>query len=453
MTTKLSHKDVTFYDGPASQHSVISKGAPYSNAGKGAWAPTFGWNNNSSAQTWDSLMAHTLHYYPVANDSNKLRVVTCYRATEVDKKDLAAFGYIYSWEDQAKYFLPWTAEKPIITTAHKPQTGGIIVHGPEEIQKYSKFSTMTDINVPIRPMSIYGNIANNDSGKMSSQAATSEHLFRKYLISERPNYVPGVGYVPFTDRSMEWRDALFSEGYNQDRKLEGIGALNLSEGRIHGATIYRKFIALSSDLISEAWKLAYAKGYRGAAAQKFADEYINNVIEHEMAHIKEREGLPEKVSEFNIRSMHGRVNAKRAASRQGKLEAEIYNILSKHWYATAEEFRAARAGRGASKLESIAEEAVKEAEEMGLEGKEAVNYISNRINEYTKNNASQESDSEKSRLEDTVNESATTGENNSNNATSNYAANKTEASEATDTSSEPANDNTSAPESQESQAA
>ncbi|MBI2208231.1 hypothetical protein HYU50_01945 [Candidatus Woesearchaeota archaeon] len=444
MTTKLSHKDADFYDGPLSQHSVISEGAPHANSSKGPWAPTFWWNNTSSAQDWNSLMVHTLHYYPVQDDS-KLRVVTCYRPTEVDKKDLAAFGHIYSWEDQAKYFLPWTAEKPILTTGHKPQTDGIVINGPEEIQKYSKFSpTMTNINVPIRPMSIYGDIANNDFGKKIHEAATAEHLFRKYLISERPNYVSGIGYVPFTDRTMEWRDALLSEGYNEQRELKGIGAIDSPRRHIHGVTINRRYIALSNKLVSEAWQHAYAHGYKGKAAQEFVDKYIQNVIEHETAHLYEEEGLPENVSEFNIRSMHGRVNAKRAASRHGTLQGRIYDILSRHWYATAEEFHSGKA-MVMSRLEAIAEEAVKEAEEMGLKGEEATAYVNNRISEYTKNNDSEKSDSEKSKLEDTIDKSAANGETNPDDADSNYATNKAEAS---DNAPEATNDNEPAQESQ-----
>src|SRR3989344_9265923 len=138
------------YVGGARHNSLISESAPHNNSSKGAWGPTFYWNNTSAAQTFKALMVHTLSYYPVANDSSKLRVITCYRDTEVSKKDLAALGHIYSWEDQAKYFLPWTAGNPILTTKQPAYTSEIIVHGPEEIQRYSKFSPMTDINVPIR---------------------------------------------------------------------------------------------------------------------------------------------------------------------------------------------------------------------------------------------------------------------------------------------------------------
>ncbi len=425
------------------------------NSSKGAWGPTFYWNNTSAAQTFKALMAHTLRYYPVANDSSKLRVITCYRSTEVDKKDLADLGHIYSWEDQAKYFLPWTAGNPILTTSHKPQTNGIAIIGPEEIQKYSKFSPMTDINVPIRPMTMYGNIADNDFGKITSQAANAEHLLRKYMLSEMRNYVPGIGYVPFTDRSMEWRDAISSRGYNQDRELKGIGALNLSERHIHGATISRRFIALANNLTSEAWKLAHAYGYKGRAAQEFVDKYVENVIEHEIAHLYEKEGLSEQVSECNIRSMHGWVNAKRAASRHGTLQGKVYDILSGHWYASAEQFREGRAGR-MSRLETIAEEAVREAEDMGLEGKEAAAYVSNKVNEYAENNKSEESDSGESKLEDTVEES-TDGESNPEDADGNYASN--EAGETADDSgpendNEASNDNPEpANDAQESQAA
>ena len=452
MATKLSRENTIFYDGPVSHYSVISEGAPHENASKGAWAPTFYWDNTSAAQTFDALMAHTLHYYPVANDNSKLRVVTCCRDTEVDKKDLATLGHIYSWEDKAPEFGRWTAGNPILRTGYKPQTDGIIIHGPEEIPIYSKFSTMTDINVPIRSMSIYGNIANNDFGKKIHEAATAEHLFRKYLVSERPNYIPGAGYVPFTDRSMEWRDALFSEGFNVERELKGIGAGDLDRVHAHAVTLSRKHIALSSKLTSEAWKLAYAKGYKGRAAQEFADAYIANIIEHETAHIHEEEGLPESVSEFNIRSMHGRVNAKRAASRHGTLQGKIYDILSRHWYATAEEFHSGRAGRAMSRLEAIAEESAKEAEEIGLEGEEATAYVSSKISGYIKNRGHNEgNDSGDNRLEDTledtIDESAADGGANPSDTGSNYESNKMEASETAD-NSEAANDNT-----QESQAA
>jgi len=446
MTTKLSHKDATFYEGPVSQHSVISEGAPHKNANKGAWAPTVYWDNTSAAQTFDALMAHTLHYYPVANNSSKLRVVTCYRDTEVDKKDLAALGHIYSWEDKAPEFGRWTAGNPILTTSHKPQTDGIIVFGPEETPNYSKFSNMTNIDAPIRSWMIYGNIANNDFGKKIHEAATAEHLFRKYLVSERPNYIPGAGYVPFTGRSMEWRDALFSEGFNVERELKGIGAGDLDRVHAHAVTLSRKHIALSSKLTSEAWKLAYAKGYKGRAAQEFADAYIANIIEHETAHLCEEEGLPESVSEFNIRSMHGRVNAKRAASRQGTLQGKIYYILSRHWYATAEEFDSGRAGRKMSRLEAIAEESVKEAEEMGLDGGEATAYVSGKISRYSKNKEHNEgNDSRGNKLEDAIEESAANGEANPDDADSNYATNKAEAS---DNAPEATNDNEPAQESQ-----
>src|SRR3989338_1950638 len=130
---------------------------------------------------------------------------------------------------------------------------------------------MTDINVPIRQMAIYGNIADNDFGKITSQAATAEHCFRKYMFSERPNYVPGIGYVPFTDRAIEWRDALLSEGFNEQRQLKGIGAGDLDKMHAHAVTIYRKHIALSNKIVSEAWKLAHAHGYKGLSAQKFVD--------------------------------------------------------------------------------------------------------------------------------------------------------------------------------------
>ena len=311
---------------------------------------------------------------------------------------------------------------------------------------------MTDINVPIRPMTIYGNIADNDFGRITSQAANAEYLLRKYMFSERQNFVPGIGYVPFTDRSMEWRDALFSNAYKEDRKLKGIGALNLSERHIHGATISRRFIALANNLTSEAWKLAHAYGYKGRAAQEFVDKYVENVIEHEIAHLYEKEGLSERVSESNIRSMHGWVNAKRAASRQGTLQGKVYDILSGHWYATAEQFREGRAGR-MSRLEAIAEEAVREAEDMGLEGKEAAAYVSNKVNEYDKNKESEESDSGESKLEDTMEES-TDGEASHEDDDGNYASNEAEQSadnqendEASNDNSEPAND------AQESQAA
>lgn len=452
MTTKISHKDAIFYEGPVSQYAVISGGAPHTNAGKGAWAPTFWWNNKSTAPTFDALMDHTLHYYP-SNDNSKLRVVTCYRNTEVDKKDLAAFGHIPYWEDQAEYFLRWTAEKPVLTTGHKPQTtDGIIVNGPEEMQKYSKFSTMTDISVPMRPMRIYGNIANNDFGKMISQAATAEHLFRKYLVSDRPNYVPGIGYVPFTDRSMEWREALSSEGFDEKRELKGIGAGDLGKMHAHAVTIYRRHIALSNELTSEAWRLAYSKGYRGRSAQEFADTYIGNIIEHEMAHVKEEEGLSESDSEHNIRSMHGRVNAKRAASRHNTLQGKIYGVLSRHWYATAEEFDSGRAGKAMSRLEAIAEEAVQEAEDMGLGKEEAVAYVSSKISRYAGHSRHDEEEHEndalEDRLESAINKSAADREDNPNDNGGNYESNKMEASGTAD-NAEPANDAAA----QESQAA
>ncbi|MBI2134537.1 hypothetical protein HYU09_00970 [Candidatus Woesearchaeota archaeon] len=414
-------------------------------ASKGPWAPSFSWNNTSAAQTFEALMAHTIHYYSVANDNSKLRVATCYRTTEVDKKDLAALGHIYSWEDKANYFVPWTAGNPILTTGHKPQTHGIMTLGPEITPEYSRFSTMTDVNVPIKLMTMYGNIANNDFGKMTSQAATAEHSFRKYLFSERLNYVPGLGYVPFTDRAMEWRDALLSEGFDQDRQLKGIGAGDLDRMHAHAVTIYRKHIALSNKLVSEAWKLAHAHGYKGISAQKFVDTYIANVIEHETAHLYEEEGVSEKDSESGIRMMHGRVNAKRAASREGTSQGKIYDVLSRHWYASAEEFQEGRA-RGMSKLESIALEAAKEAEDMGLEGEEAVAYVSDKVNEYDKNKESEESDSGESRLEEAIEESAD-GEPNPDGAGNNYESNKAEASETADDQG-PANDNA-----QESQAA
>ena len=168
-------------------------------------------------------------------------------------------------------------------------------------------------------------------------------------------------------------------------------------------------------------------------------------MEHETAHLYEQEGFPESISEFNIRSMHGGVNAKRAALRQGTLQGKIYDILSRHWYATAEEFHSRRVGRAMSRLEAIAEEAVKEAKEMGLKGEETTAYVNNRVSEYTKNNDSEKSDSEKSKLEDTIDKSAANGETNPDDADSNYATNKAEAS---DNAPEATNDNEPAQESQ-----
>lgn len=409
------------------------------NASEGAWAPTFYWNNTSSAQNFDALMAHTLHYYPVTNDNSKLRVVTCYRSTEVYKKDLATLGHIPYREDRGSEYLRWTAGNPILTTSHKPQTDGLLIFGQEETPRYSKFSNMTDINVPIRSMTIYGNIANNDFGKMTSQAATAENLFRKYMFPERPNFVRGIGYVSSTDMAMEWRDALFSEGYDMDRNLKGIGAGDLGRMHAHAVTLSRRHIALFSKLTSEAWELAYARGYKGRSAQEFVDRYIENVIEHETAHLYEKE-LPERISESNIRSMHGRVNAQRAASRRGTLQSRIYDTLSNHWYESAEAFSEGRTGR-MSRLEAIAEEAVREAEEMGLEGKEARSYIENRLNEHTEDN--EESDSEESKLEDAVNEpdaEAGLEDTDSTNEPSN--------GETSDNAPEAANDNDSGQESQ-----
>jgi len=440
--TKLSHKTATFYDGPSSSHSVASVGPENTNASKGSWGPTFYWNHKSTGPTFDAIMAHNLHYYPVANDNSKLRVVTAYRDTEADKQDLQYFGHTPYWDDKAEYFVPWLAGSPVLTTEQKNGSGGFVVIGPQEFREY-KDPSMTNVDLPLRDMIIYGSIKINDFGKAVSAAAAAETLFGKYLLSERPNYVPGIGYVPFTDRSMEWKASLDSEGYTENRELKGIGSTHLIGKHLHGATVQRKFIALAANLESEAWKLAYAQGYRGAAAQHFVEEYVSNVIEHELAHLYEREGLPENTSEYNIRSMHGRMNAKRAALKQGTIKGSINEILSRHWHATARQF----GGKGSllSRLEAIADEALEEAEAMGLEGDEAVAYARDKVSEYSGNNDSniggsdaKEANSGENGLEGIISDSG--GEDTRKNSPSKIY-DTTKSGEAAD-NAEPANDNT-----------
>ena len=85
-----------------------------------------------------------------------------------------------------------------------------------------------------------------------------------------------------------------------------------------------------------------------------------------------------------------------------------------------------------SRLEAIAEEAVREAEETGLEGEEAIAYVNNRLSEYTGNNGEEESDSGESKLDDAIEGSAADGEANPDSMDSNYASNEAEASETAD---------------------
>jgi len=315
----------------------------------------------------------------------------------------AKYGQVMHPEESDYNMDRFLAEKPLISAVEKQHGVGILFQGPERLT--------SDANKRVRYIITYGTIDNNRVGIMLSEQATSEYLLRRYSIAQMPNFVPEIGYVPFTDQSIDWAATHISEGYDVPRELKGVGAGNLSKlhlnGVTYGATLDNKYIALSSTIISDAWELANARGYRGREAQAFVDKYIENVIEHELAHLYEEEGRTEDESEFGIRTMHGKKNADRAALHKGTLNGRIYDLLSEQWYASAEAFTSGRArGNSMSKLEAIAEEATEEAREMGLEGDEAVAYVKGKVNNYV----TSEEDGNVGDLEDAVRDCDDDGE-------------------------------------------
>jgi len=366
---------ITFFPGRASNFNIKD---------------SMGFVNHSNIPMHKGRMV--FDFSPTKTYSEKHGIVDIVRTSGnlIGFSDFKEYGPGFTNDDHS--FGGWIQPKGITSYDRERPNHGFLIEGSEMKIRYNT-SDMPNVTKFTTRIITIGPIDINTVGRRFSENCTSKQLLGDYSVGdpfrEQLNYIPGVGYSKFTNRSVIWKDTMDSEGINNWRELKGIGAADLSKMNALAVTIGKKYVVLSNTIISGAWKKAHSKGLSGRDAEMYVKEFIEDIIEHETYHMLEPDNLPKSVSEERIASIHYRKAAREAEMYKGTSRGMISRMLAKHWKAYAERARSgglSSLNKSMNKLEALAAEAIEEAEGMGLEGEALDDYVANAIEEYVGEN-------------------------------------------------------------------
>ena len=418
---------------------LFPEGAPYGNANEQRFPLSYGFNNPSSAQTWDSLMKYTFTPYCVVDQECNLGYVmsTVNNKWRMPIVDLEAGGVavnpdeVYNPNDKLQdRFGGWKAvtEQANAIDIVKPNPEIGLWQSPEFMPEYSKHSpSMTDVDVPIT--NHRGSIPINKFGEYASRIANLKEDLRDVIY--RNDFFEGVGFNKETEA---YTDFLKEKGLGPGREIGAIGVENL-DGAIartyHNGTAT---LVASKDIYDKALAIANRHGLEGEEAVKFAKRAI---WYHEFYHVFNRESLPERQDEIRVGEFLAEFFGERAPQLEEKI-ARHYRALAKENVDYAQGWRegsiAPEAKSLRAKIANLVLRYGSEAKNMGLDGEEAKDYVANKLDEAI------DGELEENNLEEKVEDENSETEHYSAND-SKYDDNAETDSEAEDSGNEDASDN------------
>ena len=375
------------YYGPASPELVVPNG--YDKSSSAIFpSPSFVFNNNSSAQTWDKLMEHSVtlgdmgDYAVFATSGNKF---------VFSKEDWTKYGYAHSWDESMDRMDGWigaTVGDHAIECVTLPAKSQGLIEFPEEQAIYNESSAMTDVGYTQKTIP-FGEMKGNDYGKSLSQLANTKNRIREFLfidpLSERPWFDTEAGdYTNFKENALNWAKFLSSEGMNGTNEVKAIGVADLSYFNSEAATLFKSVLLEDQNIYNHAWEIAGGLGLQGKEAEEFVARYLDSVLEHELYHFRESYILSKKASERRAGKIQEKYHSREAELRSNTLQGKIHGILSRIYAAYAKAAPTGESGRSqiSSKLEQLADGFEAEALSLGMETGEAIDYIERKLEEY-----------------------------------------------------------------------
>ena len=261
----------------------------------------------------------------------------------------------------------------------KPNQEVGLFESPEHMPHYSKYG-MTDIKMPIKDLE--GLVPINMVGKYVSMIANTEQALR-YLIYK--NYVTErTGFNPVTEA---WIAKLLEEGLGPAREIYSIGVENFERKGTAAATYHngKAILAASKNINEWASSIASRYGLTGPEAIRFIKNFV---WQHELFHVFDRR---KGRSKDKIEAELGQLLAEfyEEMAQTGKpAHAKYYRALRdfNKWYAN--EYKEGRESQESllsiSNLEALVDKYASEAERLGLEGKEAKDYVASKLEKEAK---------------------------------------------------------------------
>src|SRR3989338_6657822 len=291
--------------------------------------------------------------------------------------------------DAAKYGIPLVLEdlefkgwneatrgsKAVEYVKPNPEVG--LFEFPEHIPDYSKYG-MTDTRVPVKDLE--GLVPINIVGNYVSMIENAKQALRNIIYKNY--FVEGVGFNPVTEAWIE--KLLEKEGFGPAREIAAYGVENFKEEGIAARTYYngKAVLAASRNINEWASRVAEAYGLSGPEGIKFVKE---SIWRHELFHVLDRrKGGSIDETEAELGDLLAEFYKEMAETR-GERYARYYRALAKFNSEYAEDYRSGRVtqeghlSKPSSNLEDLIDQYASEAERLGLEGEEAKDYVSSRL--------------------------------------------------------------------------
>jgi len=341
-------------------------------------SPSFAFRNNSTAQTFMEMVDFSVEYTEMGD---YLVFASANRQDAYLKADLAKYGMVHSPDESAVMMDGWIGA----TVPEEGESLAIEYVGPNEEEglfklpahtiDYSRFG-MTDVNLSVEELS--GTVPINMVGYYLSKIANLEADLRDLIYNDY--FFKGVGLNPETEA---WLESLLDEGYGPAREIRAIGVENMEEGYAAGTYPNGTAVLVASKNIDETVaRIAETYGLNDVDSRKAIKRYI---LDHELFHVLDRrEGLPIDSREVDVGGLLAEFYEEMAETR-GERAAKYYEALrdlNARYAADYREGRVSQDSLSSSKLETLVSSYASEAENMGLKGKEAKNYIATKLDEY-----------------------------------------------------------------------
>jgi hypothetical protein len=233
---------------------------------------------------------------------------------------------------------------------------------PEHTPHYSRYPTMTDVNLSVK--SLEGTVPINKVGVYISKIANLEQDLRDVIYTTYSNKAPG--FNPETEAFLE---SLLSKTFFSPRKIGAVGVEDL-EGAI-AATYHNDKTAVlvaSKDMYAKARAIAESYGLRGEEAVKYAKRAI---WYHELFHVADHRKL---------RSKRGKeVDVGEFLAAFFSERAKVVNEKTAGYYKAFAKENTKYADRHKNIIKYLAEKYALEAKAMGMDEEQANNYVSSRL--------------------------------------------------------------------------